>query len=196
MIILNTKFLRNALIFLISSGIVFLASGLSFAQDEYPPLSYYEVIEQRNIFRPNGKDNLADNHSPQQEIISNESTSDQVDDIILTGIIKIRGQYKAILEKKSEQKGFYVVVDQIIDDYTVEDIQNDKVVLKRDNRFVTLKIKIPTNNKIRHNHAKKSRMYEESKLMNEEQLIAENSHTTHKTNIMQSIRTGIPNAKN
>jgi len=139
-----------------------LGLGTCFAQTEKsdlivlpdPPFSYYEIIEQRNFFHPR-----KDNDSQQEEYRSLLSVGEEtvksfkrrgtagqdagISDslsLILTGVIEIRGGYKAIVENKNQAEGYYVSVNDPIEDYIVKDIQRDKLVLEKDAELYELKL--------------------------------------------------------
>jgi len=62
-------------------------------------------------------------------------------DLVLTGVIEIKNGYKAIIEKKGTEKGFYVAVGEAVEDYTVKEIQINKVTLEKDAKTFELKLK-------------------------------------------------------
>ncbi len=110
------------------------------AQDT--PFNYYSIIEQRNFFRP--KKDLPENASPQSDtesLFQEGSSTNNVQDLVLTGVIALNNSYKAIVERKNQTKGFYVSINDLVDDYTVKDIQPNKIILIRDGQEFELKIK-------------------------------------------------------
>ncbi len=187
-------FKRFILIFTISSCIVVLSQQELLAFEEHPPLSYYEVIEKRNIFRPMvdiNKLTSIDASKDKSSHTAQSNSSSSIDDLTVTGIIKLRGQYKAIIEKKNEQKGFYVKVDDNIDDYTVKSIKNDTVTLQKSNSTYILKLNIA-----------EPQPQKPSDILNSSTTQSVTSNETQqqdsrpfKTNVMQSLRTGVPNAQ-
>jgi len=102
-------------------------------QDE--PLSAFEIIEQRNIFRPKPEEQKpVAKDTGNTKVAASGSAAPAIvgPDLILTGVVKIRSQYKAILEKPAGGKSFYVKVGDQVEDYTVKDIEAQKVILEKD----------------------------------------------------------------
>jgi len=134
--------------------IVALCLGLStwncFAQNmdskyivsEDQGFSYYQIIEQRNFFRPKkdpSKENIDTDKKPSQA--NTKEKKEDTMDLVLTGVIEIKNGYKAIIEKKGTEKGFYVAVGEAVEDYTVKEIQINKVTLEKDAKTFELKLK-------------------------------------------------------
>jgi type II secretory pathway component PulC len=121
-----------------------IPSPYVFAQDT--DFSQYEVIEDRNIFRPLSDPAAKDKANPAASSTTTSTTASAAE-FVLTGIIKIKGQYLAILEKKSGEKGFTVRVNDKIEDYTVKDIQKDSVTLEKDGRLTIIALNISSKDK-------------------------------------------------
>jgi len=181
-------FFRNTLIFGICSCILNMTYTLSNAEDQIHPLSYYDVIEERNIFRPNN-DLTSDRSDISSTIVTRqqEENSSAVKNISLTGIIRIRGRYKAIIEKKDEQSGFYVSQGDEIDQYTVEEIKDDQIKLIKDGKSTVLKINIQ-----RERNEKDSDSGEKDMLIeiDQDQKSNEEPKENFRSNIIRNIRTG------
>jgi hypothetical protein len=117
---------------LILGAVLLLAPRVLLAASGPPalrPFSRYLVIERRNFFRPRVKPAPADTQP--REAVKKESGAP---DLVLTGVVRIRSTWKAILEKKSEKTSFYVGVDEEVDGCTVKSIAKSKVVLVKDGR--------------------------------------------------------------
>ena len=181
-------FLRGLFCFIISIGLVFTSLD-AFAVEENPPFSHYEVIEERNIFK------LApdtDDAEEKPKVVKDNKEIKEVLEVggyILTGVISIRGKYKAIVADAKNKEGFYVNVGDSVGKYTVEDIQKDTVVLsKKGKKFnLTLENKAPGSSK------KKAvaESVDSTVAPVENELI--DPDESYKSQIMQSIRTGVPN---
>ena len=111
-------------------------------QQEDPELSYYEVIEDRNFFKPKDQTAVAREQKAQKQDISTpEQSIAGIADLMLTGVVKIRDRYKAIIEKKDKSQGYYVRVSDPVEDYIVRDIRKNKVLLEKDEKVFELKFK-------------------------------------------------------
>jgi len=154
-------------------------SWVCFAQEH--PLSYYEVIEKRNFFRPKEK-TLPNNN---QDRINNKNAKKKNKSLgfILTGIVRVRGKYKAIIEKHSGE-GFYVGINESVEDYLVKEINTDSVVLEKDNKESVLKLKKA--NSSRNNITLKK----ESKKVLPQKEETSSDKTGHTPNILKELRTG------
>jgi type II secretory pathway component PulC len=120
-----------------------LWTNLCLAQKEDTPLSYYEIIEQRNFFRPS-EDSEAKTQEENLEkrgAVAPEVPPLVVSDLVLTGIVKIKNNYKAIIERKSGGEGYYVEVDDIVGDYLVEDIHKTRVILRKGKQIFELQLR-------------------------------------------------------
>jgi len=173
-----------------------LCQDKAFAQEDNP-LSFYEVIEERNIFRPKAETSTEEQEetdwsSPTKEVTTKDRP--KISDLILTGIIKIRNKYKAILERKSGGKGYYVTTGGLVDDYTVTEIRKSYIVLKKDGKYYTLNLR------------KSSAQKEPSKEKTEEKIedipketapqeLKDASQHKFKNNVMQNLRMGVYNEK-
>ncbi|MCP4650978.1 MAG: hypothetical protein GY853_13000 [PVC group bacterium] len=111
------------------------------AQENIPPLSYYEIIEKRNFFRPTKDLNAEVQSSGIQSAFPGNDGSAKARDLILTGVVNLKNGYKAIVEKKNQDKGFYVGINDSIENYIVKDIQKNKIILERNNQLFDLKLK-------------------------------------------------------
>jgi hypothetical protein len=129
-------------LFAFARGSAFSAPLESEATMQDPPLSYYKVIEQRNFFRPQLSAQEKKTDSSVAAVRAHPLSSDEyaAAGFILTGIVKIRGSYKAIIEKQDETKGYYVKIGDMMEDYVVVDIRADEAVLQKEDQIFTLKI--------------------------------------------------------
>ncbi|MCK5214233.1 MAG: hypothetical protein KAR05_02625 [Candidatus Omnitrophica bacterium] len=178
-----------------------ISPSSSFAQWDEEPLEVYDVIEQRNIFRPksdssntvNQEDSVFQNNSRtvMSDFNRRSASSLTVDHLHLTGIVKLNGTYKAIIEKKDGGNGFYVKVNDYIEDYVVHKIKRDQVVLIKNEKQYILKLDLA---KKKHKKLKKKKAAPiestiEPPKSNKINLPAD-------TNIMRRLRTGVFNDKN
>ncbi|MBN3040305.1 MAG: hypothetical protein JW867_04195 [Candidatus Omnitrophica bacterium] len=112
---------------------------------ESPPLSYYEIIEKRNFFKPAyeppASEKTPESDKDLSEKYSSQNQDSSTSDLTLTGIIKLKGRYKAIIEKKSTGEGFYLGVNDAVESYTIKDIIRDKVTLDKDGQEIYLGLK-------------------------------------------------------
>jgi hypothetical protein len=167
-------------------------SGIGFCQEQDPPLSYYEIIEQRNFFRP-AKDATSQQDTERRPEYPLPSTAAQAGDLRLTGIVRIKGRLKAIIEKESGNRGYYVGLGDMVDDYEVKDIQPDGIILDRNGQISVLKLKVVSSKKKK--EEPQTTLKEEAD--NEEETETEETQeeiTTesikYKSNIMQNLRKG------
>jgi len=121
-------------IILITMIILFAYSKNILAQED-KPFSYYKIIEERNFFRP--IEETKEIKIPKKEIKEGTKSSHK---FILTGIVEIKGQYKAIIEESSGG-GFYVEEKENVEDYIVEKVSQNEVILKKGDEKITLKLK-------------------------------------------------------
>jgi len=172
--------LRIFVLSLAACGLWFVAENC-FAQEQEHPLSYYEVIEKRNFFRP--KEEISPKNK--QNKINNERARKQNASLglILTGIVKIRGKLKAIIEKSSGE-GFYVGKNESVEDYLVKEIRTGAVTLEKDNEEFVLKLK-----KANHNTNAGSRN-ENKKEPSRKKINPSAAKTGYKPNILKELRTG------
>jgi type II secretory pathway component PulC len=116
----------------VAVALILVAPRALFAASAPPalrPFSRYLIIERRNFFRPRVRPAPADTQ-PRGAV----RTEPGAPDLVLTGVVRIRSTWKAILEKKSEKTSFYVGVDEEADGCTVKSIAENKVVLVKDGR--------------------------------------------------------------
>ncbi len=185
-------FFRIGLSYGMIAFISHLTANGGFAFEQRPPFSYYEVIQQRNIFRPKNDSNSVAQQQTTAAAPVFISPASESDDFTLTGVIKIRGAYKATLHKKSDQKGFYVRVNDSIDGFVVSDIQPNKVTLTKDGQTYELGLNAPTSetkpdNVTSDDNATKTDSRVQTDLQNES--------AQDRGSIMRSIRLGIPNVQ-
>ncbi len=144
------------------------------AQEE-KPFSYYEIIEKRNFFRP--KEDTVKVIKPKTEGKKKENTNYK---FILTGIVEINGKLKAIIEKNSGE-GFYVKENENIENYLVEKISQNKVILKKGDEKIVLRLKkIEPEKKETSNNLKEVKKTKEEKTKKIE----------YQPNLMQRLRKG------
>ena len=106
-------------------------SGPALAQEKAPPFKHYEIIEKRNFFRPKIEPVTGTDTEKTPDGTADTKVHPEATDLVLTGIVFIRGKHKAIVEKTGSGKSFYVKVNDTFEDYTVEDIRNNRMVLKK-----------------------------------------------------------------
>ncbi len=143
-------FRLSSVICLLLSLICYLSSVLPcFAQTTKPDMladdasfEYYKIIEQRNFFRPKKDIKNSESESKSKSKSKQASKTSKKDglDFILTGVIEIKNSYKAIVEQKSSKKGFYVSVNEAIEDYTVKAIRLNKIIIEKDGKEFELKL--------------------------------------------------------
>ena len=117
----------------------------AYSQGSGQDLSFYDIIEKRNFFKPKiddsslgtGRDSetikkLSDKYTPE---------SSSLLEFRLTGIIKLKNKFKAIIEKKNGTEGFYVGVGDSLKDFIVNSIEEDKVILEKNDQEYTLRLK-------------------------------------------------------
>jgi type II secretory pathway component PulC len=163
-----------------------LWTNLCLADEEEPPLSYYGIIEQRNLFRP------------KKELVADKEKKDSKDektiyrgklvkatDLVLTGVVKIRGNYKAILEKKTGGKSFYIKVNDTVQGYTVKDIRDDRIILQKDNQEFMLSIEKRNSDDTTRTQDKPKGGTEQDKVSSQP------AQFKYEENIMQKMRMGI-----
>jgi len=127
----TTFFLFFVLIIPLVSSAQVAESDLA-AQAE-PAFNYYRIIEQKNFFRPKASAADATDFTKKPNTLDNN-------DFTLTGVIEIQNGYKAIVEQKSSQKGFYISVNDAIEDYTVKAILPSKIIIEKDGLEFELKL--------------------------------------------------------
>ncbi|MBU1044163.1 MAG: hypothetical protein KJ915_07180 [Candidatus Omnitrophica bacterium] len=156
--------------------------------DEDASFNYYKVIEQRNFFRPK-KDQPEIGSIPIETNIKQEKDSL---DLILTGVIEIKNGYKAIVEQKSTKKGFYVSVNEAIEDYTVKSIMLNKIIIQKDGKDFELKLQQAAQQKNSEPTTEKTEInIEQEPVIMEEDL----SPPTLRANTIQQIRSGTRGTK-
>ncbi|MFH1459667.1 MAG: hypothetical protein ABIG64_04770 [Candidatus Omnitrophota bacterium] len=111
-------------------------NDLDSSLNQDPELKYYQIIEQRNFFRPQYDPSENEYNLPEEQ--TNQTNSGL--DFVLTGVIEIKNGYKAIVEKISQKKGFYVSINDAIEDYLVRDIKINKIILERNEQVFELKL--------------------------------------------------------
>jgi len=174
---LNVLCLRNFILCL-AACLLWIAAGNCFAQ-EYP-LSYYEVIEKRNFFRP--KEKTLPNNSRYKTNNKSAKKKNKSLGFILTGIVRVRGKYKAIIEKHSGE-GFYVGINESVEDYLVKEINTDSVILEKDNKESVLKLK-------KANSRNNIILKKGSKNMMPQKEESSPDKTGHTPNILKELRAG------
>ncbi len=106
------------------------------------PLTYYKVIEERDVFR--GQNELTASTaaaSPVEAALTAlEKQNRPVADFIVTGIMKIRDRFKAIIEKRDGSQSSYVQVGDDVDDYTVTAIDTTGVSLERNGLILHVRL--------------------------------------------------------
>lgn len=109
----------------------------AYPQEIEPPLSYYEIIEKRNFFKPI-REEISAALTQDTDLVDNKGLETKhlkallkPDDLTLTGIIKLGDQYKAIIEKPGANQGFYVGINDAVQDYLVSYISEDSVTLEK-----------------------------------------------------------------
>ncbi|RKY28300.1 MAG: hypothetical protein DRP61_02040 [Candidatus Omnitrophota bacterium] len=154
--------------------VIFCLSGeIIFAQEE-KPFSYYEVIEKRNFFRPKQKE-----EEKVQKVKEKTTEEKETPGFILTGIVNLKGKLKAIIEKSSGE-GFYVEEGEYVEDFIVEEITPNKVVLRKGESPIILRLK-------------KSKLESISLTPKKEEASPPKKTLTppeYKPNLIQKIRTG------
>lgn len=190
------------------SVLCFLSSAPCYAQTTEPNLQldyksdllvddtsfeYYKIIEQRNFFRP--KKNISDSQSISEQESKPTSKTSKKDglDFLLTGVIEIKSGYKAIVEQKSTKKGFYVSINEAIENYTVKEIMLDKIIIEKDGKEFELKLQQGSkkNNKDTNTPAKNN-------VSTEQKIDINNNISSPKTlreNTIQQIRSGTRGSK-
>jgi len=139
------------LIIIIFAGSLWIAAQTGFAQDtkylvtdQDSSFTYYDIIEQRNFFRPKkdvtGKSNTA-SFAGNQSQPAGTPAAENASDLVLTGVIEIKNGYKAIVEGTNPERGFYVSVNEAIGDYIVKEIQPNKIILEKNGRPLELRLK-------------------------------------------------------
>ncbi|MFH2137118.1 MAG: hypothetical protein ABII88_01250 [Candidatus Omnitrophota bacterium] len=171
-------------IFLLWLATCYLRPAACFAQEETPDLSYYEIIEQRNFFRPTKDLQETKIKTDNYSAFSFSSNSTSIQNLVLTGVINIKNGYKAIVEKTDQDKGYYVAVGDMIEDYVVKDILNNKIFLERDSQIFDLKLR-----EVRINNVSSGQS--ENKPLDQTTInTQDNNQTNHQINPMQQLRTG------
>jgi hypothetical protein len=168
-------------IILIIMLVLITINGFAYAQDNDSSFDYYEIIEKRNFFRPK-------NETVESEIASSSAQPEKKQelDLALTGVIEIKSGYKAIVEKISTQKGFYVSQGDAIEDYTVKKIMLNKIVLEKDLQEFELKLQQGPQQKIKEPGNNAQPVQTEQKDIPDDQSANQNI----RSNTMQQIRSG------
>jgi len=154
-----------------------ILSFISFAQEERP-FTYYEIIEKRNFFRPREKKEVKT--LPESKTTKSKKSTEVSSEFTLTGVVEIRGKFKAIIEKISGE-GFYVEEGENIQDYLVEKITSDRVLLKKDNQTLTLKLK-----KAKSSYSPRSKIKRETKSLEK----SSTKEIEYKPDLIQQLRIG------
>lgn len=186
-------FFPDALFYATIASVVIFLSGNCFALEQHPPFSYYDVIEQRNIFRPKTE---APDTSQQAEPVPlplQTNISSGLDNYVLTGVVKIRGKYKATITDKSSESGYYVAKGELISNLKIIDIQHDRVILEQDNQTYELKINAQASRIIYQKPVAEKET--STKTITPKEDLSSNDNTMPRTNIMKSIRMGTPNVQ-
>ena len=110
------------------------------------PLSHYAIIEERNFFRPLDPAALV----PAVPVVdhSTETSRSRDSDLILTGVVALKGSLKAIIESNRQGNGYYVTVGDYIENYEVITIQEQSVTLRNDGELIELHLEKPPANQI------------------------------------------------
>ncbi len=113
-------------------GLIVLLAATAFA--DLPPFSRYEVIEKRNFFRPKTETTAGtENPAPVAAAAKQADASAPT----LTGVVRIRGVWKAILEKSSGTS-FYVGAGDDADGWIVKEIRKDGITLQKHGKEVNV----------------------------------------------------------
>lgn len=173
------------------TGVIHLSSEKCLALEQHPPFSYYEAIEQRNIFRPKiEKDDLTQDKKFEEPALPDYTVS-TLDKYVLTGIVKIRGQYKATITDKNTKNGHYVSIEDVFDDFTVMDIQQDKVILEQNDKTYEFKINTPASRVSIKKTEETAEASSQAPLP--EEPVSQKKTAKPRTNMMKSIRMGTSN---
>jgi len=170
---------KNIFSFIILIGIALLEVRLIYAQEE-KPFSYYEIIEKRNFFRPKEEEEKEEKTQEIKEETKKEEKETQR--FILTGIVNIKGKLKAIIEK-TQGGGFYVEEGESVEDFLVDEITPQSVVLKKENTSVVLKLR-----KSKPASTKKANLSQQEK--GKESQETSQKDLNYKPDLIQKIRTG------
>jgi hypothetical protein len=114
-----------------------------------------------------------------------------LDKYVLTGIVKIRGEYKATITDKNTKDGHYVSIGDAFDEFTILDIKHDKVILERDGETYELKINMPASHVLNKEPVETEQASPGTPSPKESN--GQSKKLQHRRNIMKSIRMGIPN---
>jgi len=170
-----------------------LGANTCSALEKHPDFSYYEEIEKRNIFRPKIEpEETADEKQKPEELPPPVETPPEIDHFVLTGIVNIRGKFKATITNTKNQQGYYVGTHDLVEDFYVKDIRNDIVILERGGEVSELRLNTPASP-----DPKENIMVDEGSEPNalpQAQTQRPDNDMRYKTNMMKSIRLGIPNA--
>jgi type II secretory pathway component PulC len=158
------------------------------AQEQEHPLSYYEIIEQRNFFRPKEPPSIEKTEKLNSEKKNVPQQPSMITtDLVLTGTVKIRGNYRAIIEKKTQNKGFYVKTNDTVGDYIVKDIKEDRVILEKDDKVFTLKLTKTNSNA---QYGRNITQEKDENKLKKKQGHSQNSKLKGRRNIIPTIRMG------
>lgn len=180
----------SSFVFRLFSVVCFLSSILCYAQttesnllvEEDSAFNYYKIIEQRNFFRP-----TQDLKKVETELEEKAKKTEKNSlDFILTGIIESKNGYKAIVEQKSTKKGFYIAVNEAIEDYTVKAIMPNKILIEKDGQEFELKLQQGSQQK-NQNPLPETIETDSSPQPNNPEI---ESEPTLRTNAIQQIRSG------
>jgi len=170
--------------------VIGVMAGTSEAVDKLPPFSQYEVIEERNIFMQNPlRKSIKTIETVSSEEL--EVSGSEFGGYVLSGMVVLRGKYKAIITDTSTQKGFYVGLYDKIGDYIVSDIKKDTVFIEKDGQVYQLKLDSS-------NRRRKSKLLPKVKkkeILVEDKTELIKADDSFKTRIIESIRRGIPHFK-
>jgi len=132
---------------LLLAGTFFLCNAHTApAQKQDVSFSSYRVIEERNIFRPN-KGGDEESSAASEQLFTQSENASTAKDLVLTGIVKIKKRFMAVIEKKEGNKGFYVRKGDWVEDYQVQSVLKDRVMLEKDGRIFILKLQVSSNTK-------------------------------------------------
>jgi type II secretory pathway component PulC len=98
--------------------------------EEFPPFSYYRIIEERNFFRPKDREN-GDSGEGKESKASEKKPKDASNEFIVTGIVNIKNTFKAIIEKRDSGESYYVRSGDSVNGYKVKDINTTEVTLEK-----------------------------------------------------------------
>jgi len=165
------------------AGILFLLSAHTApAQKQDVSFSSYRVIEERNIFRPN-KGSDEEPGAVSEQLFTSSDNASAAEDLVLTGIVKIKRKFMAIVEKKEGGKGFYVKKGDWVEKYQVQSVLRDRVMLEKDGRIFILKLQVSS--------AKDAAPITRAKFQEEPTAQESTALPVADTNIIRNLRMGV-----